>query len=501
MPIRRAVFFILSGLALILFSISVFFVTSASAKPAVQEVPTETPPPAAETPVAPPEGATPNLSLADDYCLGCHGAPGETLTLPSSEEWDLYTPAEMHQASIHGQMGYACVQCHTEVGEYPHPPFQANDLRDVTLQLNNVCGRCHTSQFELEQDSVHSAARAAGIREAAVCVDCHTAHEVRQLTDPNTHKLLPETRQWIPERCGLCHSEIYQKYAQSVHGTALSEGNPDVPTCIDCHGVHNIEDPRTAYFRLRSPQMCAKCHTDAKLMAKYGLSTTVLNTYVDDFHGTTAVLFEKLSPDAQVNTPVCYDCHGVHDINSVNDPETGLQMRANLLKRCQICHPDANTNFPAAWMSHYEPSPEVYPLVYYVNLFYKYFIPVTLGGMALLVVLDVSRGMLNRRRERVIQAAEKPGEIQPDLDVEGDEDMELSASAEDPANAGKTVESAGAQIAEKEEVHPEASEVETEASQLVDDHATALAEDVTHKDKDKDQGVETATDEAEDNHG
>ncbi len=49
-------------------------------------------------------------------------------------------------------------------------------------------------------------------------------------------------------------------------------------------------------------------------MDKYGISTQVLNTYVADFHGTTVTLFEKQSPDAQTNKPVCYDCHGVHDI-------------------------------------------------------------------------------------------------------------------------------------------------------------------------------------------
>jgi hypothetical protein len=75
-------------------------------------------------------------------------------------------------------------------------------------------------------------------------------------------------------------------------------------------------------------------------------------------------------------------------------------MKENLLARCQVCHPDANTSFPAAWMSHYIPSPDHYSLVYYVNLFYKFFIPFTLGGMALLVVMDAGRMFLNRRDEK-----------------------------------------------------------------------------------------------------
>ena len=41
------------------------------------------------------------------------------------------------------------------------------------------------------------------------------------------------------------------------------------------------------------------------------------------------------------------------------------------------------TTFTDAWISHYEPSPQVFPLVYFVNLFYKIFIPAVLGGMTL----------------------------------------------------------------------------------------------------------------------
>jgi hypothetical protein len=80
-------------------------------------------------------------------------------------------------------------------------------------------------------------------------------------------------------------------------------------------------------------------------------------------------------------------------------------MQENLLVTCQACHPDATSNFTAAWMSHYIPAPDRYPLVYYVNLFYQFFIPVVLGGMALLVVMDVSRTTINRRKKRRQHAA------------------------------------------------------------------------------------------------
>jgi nitrate/TMAO reductase-like tetraheme cytochrome c subunit len=234
---------------------------------------------------------------------------------------------------------------------------------------------------------------------AAVCTDCHNPHEQGRITDKATGKLLSSARLNIPQTCAKCHSSIYNSYRVSVHGAALiQENNLDVPTCIDCHGVHNIQDPTTAQFRNDTPLLCAKCHTSQPLMSKYKLSTNVLNTYVADFHGTTVTLFEKDSPGLPTNKPVCTDCHGVHDISRVNNVYTGIALRNNLLVKCKRCHPSATANFPDAWMSHYIASPTEYPLVYYVNLFYKFLIPGVLGGMGVFVVTDFIRRLIERRK-------------------------------------------------------------------------------------------------------
>ena len=70
--------------------------------------------------------------------------------------------------------------------------------------------------------------------------------------------------------------------------------------------------------------------------------------------------------------------------------------KQNILVACQKCHPDATTNFPDAWLSHYIPDQENYPIVYYVNLFYKIFIPLVLGGMGVFVITDIIRRLINR---------------------------------------------------------------------------------------------------------
>lgn len=399
--------------------------------------------PAAAAPPYQDEPPNPNLSISDEYCISCHGQPGQTYPLDDGTLLDLYVDPQMHANSVHGSQGYACVQCHTEVGEYPHPPFSAADRREATLILYNVCQRCHAPQYEKANDSVHSHALESGNRNAAVCSDCHTAHAVQDWVDEQTGEALPEVHIHIPQTCALCHNEIYQNYLTSVHGSALTqENNQDVPTCIDCHGVHNIEDPRTTSFRLASPQLCGGCHSDQTLMTKYGVSTDVFDTYVADFHGTTVTIFERQTPDAETNKPVCYDCHGVHNISRADDPNKGLHVKENLLETCQKCHPNAAENFPTAWLSHYIPSQEQYPLVFYVDLFYKFFIPGVLGGMAVLVVLDASRKAYDvSKRFRVRKATEVEVQVSDTELHAGDviEDAEAAAEpsmpVEEPAEA------------------------------------------------------------------
>jgi predicted CXXCH cytochrome family protein len=332
---------------------------------------------------------------SDQQCLDCHTAPDQVKTLPNGDVLYLTLDADRFAISAHGEAEVGCRDCHTDVTAYPHDPLAARSLRQVTISFSERCADCHEDESARVQDSIHAELRAGGNDDAAACADCHNPH----------YQVKVEPLSRIPATCARCHSGIAQEYRLSVHGAAIMDNeNADAPLCITCHGVHTIQDPNTAEWLSKSPQLCASCHADPERMAPYGLNTNVLSTYVADFHGTTTTLFEKQTPDQLPNTPLCIDCHGIHNIKKVTDAESAV-IKGNLLITCQKCHPDATENFSDAWLSHYIPSPEHNPLVYYVTIFYQIFVPVTVAGMAVFVASDVGRQALSRWRRKPPAAA------------------------------------------------------------------------------------------------
>ncbi len=322
--------------------------------------------------------------VTTDFCMGCHGPPGKSMVFPNGDEVSISIDGNALHASVHGLgndwQELACTDCHQNYN-YPHPPVEAASAREYTIEKTELCGRCHETQHEGQMDSVHAEALAEGNLDAATCVDCHTAHNTPVPDQPRSR---------IPQMCRQCHSTIFDDYAVSVHGQALlNDENPDVPTCIECHGVHNINDPTTALFRNRSPELCASCHANQEMMTHYDISVDVFETYVDDFHGTTVTLFQSNDPNTPTNKAVCYDCHGVHAILAPDDPEAGI--KENLLVTCQQCHPDATANFPDAWTGHHRPSLRDNPLMFLVNIFYAIVIPSTVAFLGFLVATDIYR--------------------------------------------------------------------------------------------------------------
>ncbi|MCP4168928.1 MAG: hypothetical protein GY759_23950 [Chloroflexi bacterium] len=347
---------------------------------------------------ATPTFAQEDPTITNDQCMLCHSDPDLTMVLPSNEVLPLTAESDTLAHSVHvagAEEPLNCVDCHNDKTGYPHAPFPSNDYRSWQVQMSLVCGNCHEDQAVEQQDSMHSRYLAAGRIEAATCADCHGSHET-DWADPEKG---PVGRMAQVDACGSCHSTIADEYKESIHGQTLADGSDDVPTCSSCHPAHHIEDPQSAEFRLKSPELCGDCHADDAMMSHYEISTDVFDTYVSDFHGTTVQIFESIQPGEFTNKAVCSDCHGAHHILPATDENSSV-MKANLTETCQRCHPDAGENFADSWMGHYRASWEHFPLVTAVEWFYRLVIPITIGFFVSYIGLDVARTWLDRSRQR-----------------------------------------------------------------------------------------------------
>ena len=323
--------------------------------------------------------------LSNDVCLACHGDASASTALKDGKPLSLYVDHKALAESVHA--GLACVDCHSDITKVPHATRTFANQRAVDLAYYQICKQCHFAEYSRLLDGMHFEALAKDNANAPTCVNCHGAHSIA----PPAH---PRSR--ISRTCSRCHGAIAAEYVKSVHGKALLEqGNIDVPACTDCHHAHNNPNPLSASWHLQIPQLCARCHADKQLMANYGISTAVLTSYLNDFHGMTASLERNQKARPRQFTATCTDCHGVHDIRQVDS--VGMeQIKTHLVTVCRRCHPDAGPNFPSAWVGHYEPSLRHAPLVYAVEIFYSIFIPFVVGGLALQIMLHLWRAVVNR---------------------------------------------------------------------------------------------------------
>jgi hypothetical protein len=337
---------------------------------------------ATETPTRAPADAkqTKPVPEAVTYCLDCHSDKEQSLKFKDGSTMSLYVdPADL-QHSVHAAQ-LICTDCHQKYDQDHPSGKEFPSRREYTVGTYELCKKCHFDTYTRTLESVHYELLKAGIDSAPMCVDCHGSHNIQ-----NPHL----KRAMMSRSCATCHTDVYKTYAASVHGRVLVEDdNQDVPACADCHTHHQVQQPGTK-FRLSSPDTCIRCHANDKLMSKYGISTTVGQTYLADFHGTTASLSRSLPEAKQQIVVTCNDCHGVHNIASpkLKGPEA---MKATVTAACARCHKNTAQAFPAAWLSHYPPSPRHAPLVWGVQTFYSFFIPFAVTGLILHLLLHVYR--------------------------------------------------------------------------------------------------------------
>jgi predicted CXXCH cytochrome family protein len=118
-------------------------------------------------------------------------------------------------------------------------------------------------------------------------------------------------------------------------------------SCADCHGGDRTsDDPTVAMSRAKGfigapkrtaiPQFCAKCHSSPDFMRRFRPQQRVdqFELYKTSVHG------KKLA-EGDDNVATCIDCHSVHDIRAVKNPQSPVYP-PRLPDTCGRCHADAN---------------------------------------------------------------------------------------------------------------------------------------------------------------
>lgn len=155
--------------------------------------------------------------------------------------------------------------------------------------------------------------------------------------------------------CESCHSnkdmfegdqlQIPAHWAAGVHAK-------NGISCHDCHGGNpdpkladdmvSAMDPKYkpnpyvgAPARKDIPEFCGKCHSDTEYMRKYNPTPRVdqVKEYWTSQHGIALKTGDK-------NVATCIDCHGLHGIRKVDDPDSPVYP-TKVADTCGKCHADA----------------------------------------------------------------------------------------------------------------------------------------------------------------
>jgi hypothetical protein len=220
---------------------------------------------------------------AVNSCLDCHSA----MPAPLGVTQDKFSQ------DIHAQKGLTCTSCHGGDSS-SYDPTQAMGRKAGfkgkidRRQIPELCGSCHsnpnlmrqydpglrTDQLSEYHTSIHGKRLAAGDTKVAVCIDCHSVHDIRPPSDPRS-TVNPVN---VATTCSRCHSDAnymkqygiptdqFAKYNTSVHHDALAvRGDLSAPTCTTCHGNHGAVPPGVDKVQ----NVCANCHVfQAQMYAK-----------------------------------------------------------------------------------------------------------------------------------------------------------------------------------------------------------------------------------------
>lgn len=290
-----------------------------------------------------------------------------------------------------------CVSCHGSHGvRSARDPSSGTNVFNVATQ----CGACHPNALRDYRDGIHSAAISQGNSRAAVCTDCHTAHGVASRESPGSTVARTE----IATTCRACHLQASAAYSRSVHGVAVSRGDPHAPTCVNCHGNHAIKStaaPGSPISALRiAAENCGRCHAAVQLMEMHELPASVLTDYRSSFHGLEGALGDRRVAN-------CASCHGYHEVLPSWDPMSRINPE-NLPATCGQagCHVGAKPGFARGGV-HHLPRTFGHRLIDIAQVMYRMMIVGIIGLMILHNGTDLFRRWRDRiaRRQRQVSAS------------------------------------------------------------------------------------------------
>lgn len=228
--------------------------------------------PPAETQEAPAQSeSAPAITPTGDngYCAVCHDVPWRTITLADGETLNLFVSEDLLAGSVHGinnpDGALGCVDCHGQ-DAFPHSGPTPTDGRTYSIAAVQMCESCHSEQHTDLQQGLHAKAIAEGNLEAAVCTDCHGAHDVQRVAAQSG---------LVAGVCGDCHKATLTEWrasphvdigplgcanCHSPHTQTLRVGETGDDMCINCHKIMEEQWVHTEHLNVAEPVNCTSCH-------------------------------------------------------------------------------------------------------------------------------------------------------------------------------------------------------------------------------------------------
>jgi len=200
------------------------------------------------------------------------------------------------------------------------------------------CTECHDSARDSVRKLAPQDALSHSVHAALDCTDCHQGFSLEKI-DPTAPK--PHGERPGSVNCNECHEDVAKVYVK--HGRLAVGKDPDIPTCVSCHGAHDIlpssdRDSRVSPLNLAGT--CEKCHTNVDLIKNHDLlREEPIKLYESSVHGQATQRGLQMAA-------TCGDCHSAgnpdgtrtaHRILSAGDRDSTIY-HFNIPDTCGKCH-------------------------------------------------------------------------------------------------------------------------------------------------------------------